>query len=92
MDLNLNANLFLFNSTVGDHYFIGDQKIEITKRTKNRIHLSSGVIVNIKTLSDGSKFLDSRSVFRNKKPYPVIHQVLRDIEGYLIYQIHVKHF
>ena len=47
---------------------------------------------NIKTLSDGSKFLDSRSVIRNKKSYPVIHQVLRDIEGYLVYQIHIKDF
>ena len=91
MDLNLNSNLFLFNSEVGDHYYTGEQKIEVTKRTKTKIYLSSGVIVNIKTLSDGSKFLDSKSVIRNKKSYPVIHQVLRDIEGYLVYQIHTKH-
>lgn len=92
MDLNLNSNLFLFNSKVGDYYYTGEHKIGVTKRTKTKIYLSSGVIVNIKTLSGGSKFLDSRSVIRNKKSYPVIHQVLRDIEGYLVYQIHIKDF
>lgn len=92
MDLNLNANLFLFNSTVGDHYFIGDQKIEITKRTTNRIYLSNDTIVNIKTIKDKSKYLDSKSIIRNKKPYPVINQILRDIEGYLVYRIHTKYF
>jgi len=31
-------------------------------------------------------FLDSKSNVRNNKPYPIIHQVLRDIEGYLIFK------
>jgi hypothetical protein len=90
MDINLNANKFLFNSNVGDYYVTGDKVIEVTKRTRTKIYLSNGLIVNIRTLSDGHKYLDSKSVVRNKKPYPVINQILRDIEGYLIYLIHIK--
>ena len=78
MNLNLQANLFLYNGKVGDYYLSGGQRIEITRRTKKRIYLSSGIIVSIKTLWDKSLYLDSKK----------INQVLRDIEGYLIYKIH----
>jgi hypothetical protein len=88
MNLNLEANLFLYNGKIGDYYLSGDQKVEITKRTKKRIYLSSGVMVSIKKLNDNSIYLDSKSVKQKNFSYPIIHQVLRDIEGYLIYKLY----
>lgn len=92
MDLNLQANLFLYNGKVGDYYLSGGKKVEIIKRTNKRIYLSSGIIINIKKLTNGLTYLDSKSIVKNNKSYPIIHQVLRDIEGYLLYRIHSKLF
>ena len=88
MDLNLQANLFIYNSKVGDFYLSGGDKVEVIKRTKKRIHFSNGVIVSIKVLSNGMKYLSSKSVVRNNKSYPIVNQIIRDIEGYLLYQLH----
>ena len=90
MDLNLQANLFIYNAKVGDFYLSGENKVEVTKRTEKRIHFSNGVIVSITTLSNGMKYLTSKSVVRNNKSYPVVGQMIRDIEGYLLYLIHSK--
>lgn len=88
MDLNLQANLFIYNAKVGDFYLSGGNKVEVTKRTEKRIHFSNGVIVSIKTLPNGMIYLTSKSVVRNNKSYPVVGQMIRDIEGYLLYLIH----
>jgi hypothetical protein len=90
MDLNLQANLFIYDAKVGDFYLSGGNKVEVTKRTEKRIHFSNGVIVSIKTLSNGMKYLSSKSVVRKNKSYPVVGQMIRDIEGYLLYLIHSK--
>jgi hypothetical protein len=90
MDLNLQANLFIYDAKVGDFYLSGGNKVEVIKRTEKRIHFSNGVIVSIKTLPNGMKYLSSKSVVRNNKPYPVVGQMIRDIEGYLLYLIHSK--
>jgi hypothetical protein len=82
--------LFIYNGKVGDYYLSGEEKVEITKRTLKRIHFSNGVIVSIKTLPNGMIYLTSRSVVRHNKPYPVVGQMIRDIEGYLLYKIHSK--
>jgi hypothetical protein len=92
MNLNLESNLFIYNGKVGDYYLSGGEKVEITKRTPKRIHFSNGVIVSIKTLSNGIKYLSSRSVVSHNKSYPIVDQMIRDIEGYLIYKIHSKSF
>lgn len=88
MDLNLQANLFLYNSKVGDYYLSGGNKISVTKRTEKRIYFSNGIIVSIKKLPDGTSYLDSKSVVSHNKSYPIVNQIIRDIEGYLLYQIH----
>ena len=88
MDLNLQANLFIYDAKVGDFYLSGGNKVEVTKRTEKRIHFSNGVIVSIKTLPNGIKYLSSKSVVRNNRSYPVVNQMIRDIEGYLLYLIH----
>ena len=88
MDLNLQANLFIYNAKVGDFYISGENKVEVTKRTEKRIHFSNGVIITIKTLPNGMIYLTSKSIVRNNKSYPVVGQMIRDIEGYLLYLIH----
>lgn len=79
MDLNVEANKFLFELNVGEGY----NNVVVNKRTKKRIYLSNGAIVHIKTLENGLFYLDSKL---NSKSYPIINQILRDIEGYLIYK------
>jgi hypothetical protein len=87
-DLNLKANRWLFDCQVGDSYGKDDQRVEVLSRTKNTIKLSNGVNVNIKTLPNGLKYLDSRSVRRGNKPYPLVNQIIRDLEGWFLYKIH----
>lgn len=79
MNLNVEANKFLFELNVGEGY----NNVVVNKRTKKRIYLSNGIIVHIKTLENGLLYLDSKL---NSKSYPIINQILRDIEGYLIYK------
>ena len=79
MDLNVEANKFLFELKVGQGY----NDVLVTKRTKKRIHFSNGVIVHIKKLENGLLYLDSKL---NNKKHPIINQILRDIEGWLVYK------
>ena len=90
MDTNREANLFVYNSKVGDYYMIGDEKIEVVKRTPKRIHFSNGNIVSIKTLSNGIDYLTSRTIKSHNKRYPIVNQIIRDIEGFLIYKLLTK--
>lgn len=92
MNLNIEANLFLYNSKVGDYYYTGKNKIEVIKRTKSKIVFSNGDIVYIKKLENGILYLDSKSVKIKNKSYPIINQIIRDIEGFLLYKIHSKTF
>jgi hypothetical protein len=87
-DINVEANRFIYGSKVGDFYMVGQDKIEVVKRTTKRIHFSNGVVVSIRTLSNGMNYLSSRSVVSHNKSYPIVDQMIRDIEGYLIYKIH----
>ena len=86
MNLNLKANLFIYEAKVGDFYLSGGDKVEVLKRTEKRIYYSNNVIISIKTLPNGIKYLSSKSVVRNNRSYPVVNQMIRDIEGYLIYK------
>lgn len=86
MNLNLEANLFIYEAKVGDFYLSGGDKVEVLKRTEKRIYYSNNVIVSIKKLPNGMKYLSSKCVVRNNRSYPVVDQMIRDIEGYLIYK------
>jgi hypothetical protein len=86
MNLNLQANLFVYEAKVGDFYLSGGDKVEVLKRTEKRIYFSNNVIVSIKTLPNKMIYLTSKSVVRNNKSYPIVGQMIRDIEGYLIYK------
>ena len=67
------------NSKVGDHYYSGGNKISVIKRTPRRIHFDNGNVVTIQKSKSGKFFY-----FNGKK----VDQILRDIEGYLLYLIH----
>ena len=69
------AEKFLLSLNVGEGY----NDVIVTKKTKKRIHLSNGKIVSIK---NGGNFLYLHSAKNG------IGQILRDIEGFLIYKIH----
>jgi hypothetical protein len=88
IDLNLEANRFLYDAKLGDYYISGEGKVEVIKRTKKRIHLSNGIVISIGTLSNGVEYLTSKSIVRRHKSYPIVNQIIRDIEGYLLYKIH----
>ena len=82
MDINVEANKFLIELKVGEGY----NNVIVTKRTKNRIYFSEGTIIHIKKLNNGLLYLDSKSIKKNNRSYPIVHQVLRDIEGWLVYK------
>ena len=71
------AESFLLSLNVGEGY----NDVVVVKKTKKRVHLSNGKIVSIKN-GGGFLYLDSA---KNG-----IGQILRDIEGYLIYKIHCQ--
>jgi hypothetical protein len=69
------SEIFLLSLNAGEGY----NNVVVTKKTKKRIYLSDGKIVHIKDAGK-FKYLDGK----------YIKQVLRDIEGFLIYQVHSK--
>lgn len=81
------AHEYLLELKVGEGY----NDVVVTKRTENKIHLSNGVTVSIKKHGNGFLYLGSRSVRRGNRSYPLVNQVLRDIEGWLIMKLHSNH-
>ena len=73
----IKSHITLLEMKVGDYYLSGGNKMIITKKTKRRIYFSDGSLVTIKKLNDFF-YLNGKN----------INQILRDIEGYLIYKIH----
>jgi hypothetical protein len=67
------SEIFLLGLNIGEGY----NDVVVTKRTNKRIYLSDGKIVHIKDAGK-FKYLDGK----------YINQILRDIEGYMIYMIH----
>ena len=75
----IESEKFLLNLKVGEGY----NDVVVTKRTNKRIYLSNNKIIHIKQ-GDGFKYLDAKGI--------TIKQILRDIEGYLIYKVHDIYF
>ena len=72
------AHQFIFDCNIGDYYMEGDKKVSVVKRSPKRIYFSNGKLITIKKSQYGFFYLVGRN----------INQILRDIEGYFIYQIH----
>jgi hypothetical protein len=79
MNTWLEAHKFLLNLEVGEGYGTDDNRITLTKKTKKTLYLSDKKIIHIKKM-DNFFYLDAKG--------NSITQILRDIEGYLIYKIH----
>ena len=74
------AHQFIIDSKVGDFYLKGDEKVSVIKRSAKRIHFSDGRVVTItKSKTYGFEYFVGKNV----------NQILRDIEGYFVYLIHV---
>lgn len=76
------SHKFVLNSNVGDFYMSGGHKVFITKKTAKRIYFSNGEIITLKYSDGGFYFLSGEKV----------DQILRDIEGYLVYLKHISVF
>lgn len=86
MELWNKAHIELYNSKEGDSW--GD--IKVVKRTPKKIYLESGLVITIKNSKFGFNYLSSKSLKRGNRSYPMVDQILRDIEGYLLYKIHAN--
>lgn len=75
------AHQFILDSEIGDFYLSGEKKISVVRRSPKRIYFSNGELV---TLKESKCKTFSYLAGRN------IDNILRDIEGYFIYQIHSK--
>jgi hypothetical protein len=88
MDMFTKAHLFLYYIKEGEGYNVStDQEVICIKRTKKRIYLSNGVIIHLKE-RNGMMYFASGSIIRGYKRYEILNQILRDIEGFLIYKLH----
>lgn len=74
------AHKFILDSKVGDFYLSGGDKVSVIKRTPKKIHFSNGNTVTITKSKFGFFHLTGRKV----------DQILRDIEGYFLYLVHVE--
>jgi hypothetical protein len=79
MDTWIEAHKFILNMSVGDHYIDGTGDVFLIKKTKTRWYFSNGQIIHRKLYPNKSDvyYLGGKSV----------NQILRNIEGYLIYKI-----
>lgn len=91
MDMFTKAHVFLYNLEEGRGYKTSTEtKVVCVKRTNKKIYLSNGVIVHLKE-KNGMKYFSTASFVRGYKRYEYLNQILRDIEGYLIYKKLTKH-
>lgn len=72
-ELWIEAQRYIFDLEVGNGY----NDVTLVKRTKKRLHFSNGYIVHIKKLRN-LFYLDARG--------NTINQIVRDVEGYLVYK------
>jgi len=77
------SHQFLLNMSVGDFYLSGGKKYTVVKKTKKKIWFDNGDFVQLtKSKEYGFLYLKGKNV----------NQILRDIEGYLVYMNLVNHY
>ena len=87
----IQAHQFLLSMKEEDRYKVStDKEIVCLKRTQNKIHLSNGVTVSLKKIKGTDLFYltSNKSITRSTRRYNLIDQILRDIEGWMIYNRH----
>lgn len=79
MDTWIESHKFIINMSVGDHYVDATGIVSLIKKTKTRWYFSNGQIAHRKIYPGKTDefYLGGKN----------INQLLRNIEGFLIYQI-----
>lgn len=85
------SHRFILSLEEGDTFFLGKKEYTVIKKTLSKISLLiDGKKFNILMKKcDNFFYLHSRSVKSGNRSYPLINQLLRDVEGYIIYLTHV---
>mgnify|MGYP003346258113 CR=1 FL=1 len=80
----LDAHKFLLDIEVGNSY----NDVSCIKRTDKKIYLSTGVVVTLKKIKGTSMYYltSNKKVSKGNRKYDYIDQILRDIEGFLIFK------
>ena len=90
MDTWTQSHIFLFELKEGKGYKTSTEtKVVCVKCTKKRIYLSNNIIIHLKE-RNGMKYLASGGFGKYHRRYEYLNQVLRDIEGYLLYKTHSR--
>jgi hypothetical protein len=76
----IESHKFIINMNVGDSYYTGSDLISVVRKTKTRIYLSDGSIIHKKKYPGNPNHF----YLSGKR----INNILRDVEGFLIYKIH----
>jgi hypothetical protein len=76
-NLWLKSHHIILNMKVGDFFITGGRNMCVIKRTEKRIFFSNGDCITIRKC-DNFYYLSGKNV----------SQILRDIEGFLVYQKH----
>lgn len=86
------SHRFILSLKEGDTFFLGEKEHKVIKITSSKITLLIGedkFNILLKKCNDFF-YLHSKSVKSGNRSYPLINQLLRDIEGYIIYLTHVR--
>ena len=85
------SHKFILSLKEGDVFFLGKKKFEVTKVNIHKISfLIDGNPFNIlKKRYDEFFYFHSRGIKIRNRMYPEITNLLRDIEGYIIYLNHI---
>lgn len=88
------SHTFILSLKEGDVFYLGNKKHSVTKRTPFKISLSiDGKDLNVLIKNcDEFFYFHSRGIKVRNHSYPLVSQLLRDIEGYIVYLMNIHFF
>ncbi len=89
-DLWSDAHKFLLDMQVGTSY----NNVTCIGRTEKKIFLSNDIVVTIRKVKGAPIYylISNKKISRGNRKYDYIDQILRDIEGFLIYKKLTENF
>lgn len=92
-DTWIQSQKFILSLKEGDEFYIGETKINVLKVTNYKISLKidNKSFDILKKHCDEFFYFHSKGIRIRNKNYPLINQLIRNIEGYLVYlsQTHI---
>lgn len=76
-NLWIESQILIINSKLNDYFYVGDMKVEVTKRTKSRIWFSDSTIITVTKSKFGYLHFTGKNT----------NNLIRNLEGYLIFRI-----